>query len=203
MPVTHDIGQRVELVSMDAHCQNITIGLYQQSGRSYLVHTFSGKTGAAERIDFVKRAMATLGEMQTAPADSGHLRFPCGDSHLMAVRRLFLEAVKLPSSEECPVRPLFIFDRKSNEEVRVRSLGSGAYEVEAGPRAEAVAGGLAKLGHLNAAEGATTRVYFPCGQSHDALIGLLLYRALNVRAAVREMELAASRGMLVAPSAQR
>lgn len=201
MPVTQDIGHRVELVSMDGNFHNITIGLYQRPDGAYLVHTFSGKTGVASRIDFVVKAMAALGGMELA--DSGSLRFPCGASHAMAVRRLFLEAAKLPTSEECSVRPLSIFDRKSNEEIRVRSLGSGVYEVEAGPRAEAVAGGLAKLGHLNAAEGATTRVHFPCGQPHDALIGLLLYRALNVRAAVREMELAAGRGMLAAPGAQR
>ena len=44
---------------------------------------------------------------------------------------------------------------------------------------------------------------FSCGQSHDPLIGLLLPRALNVRATLREEEAAATRGVLVAPSAQK
>jgi len=46
-------------------------------------------------------------------------------------------------------------------------------------------------------------VVFPCGRPHDELMGLLLPRALNARAALREEEMAASRGMLVAPSAQK
>jgi hypothetical protein len=44
---------------------------------------------------------------------------------------------------------------------------------------------------------------FPCGHSHDALIGLLLPRALNVRAVLREEEAAVGRGNLVAPSQQK
>jgi hypothetical protein len=46
-------------------------------------------------------------------------------------------------------------------------------------------------------------VGFACGHEHDALIGMLLPRALNLRAAMREQEEAMSRGMLVAPSAQK
>ena len=44
--------------------------------------------------------------------------------------------------------------------------------------------------------------YFACGHDHDELVGLLLGRALNVRAAMREAEAAAARGVLAAPSAQ-
>jgi len=46
-------------------------------------------------------------------------------------------------------------------------------------------------------------VTFSCGQAHDALVGLLLVRALNVRAVLREQEMTASRGVLSAPSAQK
>jgi hypothetical protein len=45
-------------------------------------------------------------------------------------------------------------------------------------------------------------VSFPCGERHDALVGLLLVRAQNLRAALREEELTATRGILAAPSAQ-
>lgn len=199
MGETKDIGRRVELVSMDPHGGGISIGLYERAG--YLVHTFSRNPGAAERIGFVESAMIALGGMQRG--SDGRLRFPCGDAHETAARRLFLEAARLPSSDACQARPLSTLDRKSNEEVRVTGLGGGSYEVSPGPRAESAAGGLAKLGRLHAVEGASTRVHFPCGHPHDALIGLLLVRALNVRAALREMELAAARGVLAAPSAQR
>ncbi len=51
-------------------------------------------------------------------------------------------------------------------------------------------------------EGSPNQVAFSCGQSHDALAGLLLPRALNVRVALRDEETAAGRGVLAAPSQQ-
>ncbi|MBT6146557.1 MAG: hypothetical protein HOH74_14060, partial [Gemmatimonadetes bacterium] len=45
-------------------------------------------------------------------------------------------------------------------------------------------------------------VSFGCGHDHDALVALLLQRAPNVRALVREEQAAAARGVLAAPSAQ-
>ncbi len=46
------------------------------------------------------------------------------------------------------------------------------------------------------------RVGFSCGQSHDAMVGLLLVRAPNVRAAMREVDMMEARGVLAAPGAQ-
>jgi len=39
-------------------------------------------------------------------------------------------------------------------------------------------------------------------ERHDVLVGLLLPRAVNVRAAIREEEMSQTRGVLTAPSAQ-
>lgn len=60
-----------------------------------------------------------------------------------------------------------------------------------------------KLAELAVLEGESTQVEFPCKASHDALIGLLLPRALNVRAILREEESAGGRGLLAAPSQQK
>jgi hypothetical protein len=46
------------------------------------------------------------------------------------------------------------------------------------------------------------KVAFGCGQPHDALVGLLLIRAPNVRAAMREAEMMAARGVLGVPGQQ-
>ena len=69
-------------------------------------------------------------------------------------------------------------------------------------RVRLVAGGLAKLGELEKVKGAEDRVRFNCGIAHDALVGILLVRAPNVRSVLRELEQAASRGVLAAPSAR-
>jgi hypothetical protein len=101
-------------------------------------------------------------------------------------------------------------DKKSGRNVVARSLGAGAYEISAdGPeegraaRIETVVAGLRKLGEMLPVEGHPAQAAFPCGQSHDALVGLLLPRALNVRAILREEEMASARGVLAAPSQQR
>ena len=67
----------------------------------------------------------------------------------------------------------------------------------------AIAGGLKKLGEMNTdPENPDDRIVFSCGHSHDALVGLLLVRAPNVRVILRQEEATASRGVLTAPSQQ-
>lgn len=193
--LTANIGSRVELVPMDPHCGNITLALYRQQGAAgpeYLVHTYSRHPDAAARVEYVRQAMATLGGMQR---HGDLLRHGCGQTHHAATRRLFLEACKLSTGSSADARPLTILDKKSGKNITVTGVHVDA-EGDAA-RAESIAAGLKKLAELNDA------LEFPCGQPHRELIGLLLPRALNVRAAVREEESAATRGVLVAPSAQK
>jgi hypothetical protein len=213
MALTTDIGERLELVPMDPHCRNISLALYRQqskSGSEFLVHTYSGLEGGQQRVEFVARAMSILGGMEPAPQDPLRLWFPCHAEHRMAVRRIFLEACKLRSEETLGSRPLAIWDKKSNRTVTVTSLGKGMYGLIAdgeeegkASRISAVAGGLMKLGEMAPMEQSADRIAFSCGQPHDSMVGVLLIRALNVRAVLREQEMTASRGVLSAPSAQK
>ena len=212
-----DIGRRIELIPIDPHFHDITIGLYRQqiadptTGTdfpAFLVHTYSQMTGATERIAEVARTMQTLGGMLKTP--EGLLYFPCKDPHEAACRRVFLEACKFASNAHTEPRPLNILDKKSRLTITVDSIGNGIYQVRANGegrgaarRISAIAGGLMKLGEMESVETANNdTVGFGCGHSHDALIGLLLTRAPNVRVALREEEMGAARGVLSAPSQQ-
>ena len=213
MGVTTEIGSRIELVSMDPHFHNISIALYRQDGEngpSLLVHTYSPMEGARQRIETVTGGMMTLGEMEQVEGAVGQVRFACGAPHHLASKRLFLEVCKLPPQEKVQPRPLNIFDKKSRANITVSSLGDGVYELStdgdseaASKRCSAITGGLAKLGEMGYVEGFEGRIAFPCGHAHDKLVGLLLVRALNVRRIQREQEMAAARGQLLAPSAQK
>ena len=212
MGVTRDLGTRVELLSMDPHFHNISIALYrreQPSGPEYLAHSYSGKKGTAGRLAFLTRAMVVLGGMRPASGEDQWLRFPCGAAHQNAARRVFLEVCKMNSAAEPVARPLSIPDKKSGLTITASSMGAGVYQVEAGEgeearrRASGVANGLIKLAGLARVGTEPERIAFECGHAHDAAIGLLLIRALNVRTILREEEMAATRGLLVAPSAQR
>jgi len=211
VPILDSKWRRVELVPMDPHCADITVALYRadEEGQPVgLVHTYSSRPGAAERVAFVAHAMRVLGGLE--PVDDGDsrlVRFPCRTWHALAARRLFLEATKLDPEEAVVERPLEVPDTRSEQTIRVESLGGGRYAVRADgatedtpSRAAAIAAALAKLAELSAEDGEL--VAFPCGHDHDALVAVMLKRAQNLRASLREEEMTASRGVLVAPSAQ-
>jgi hypothetical protein len=210
MGLTRDMGRRVELVSMDPHFHDITLGLYRQDhdGRpQYLVYTYSGLPGAIERRETVTQIAQILGGTERF---ADWLQFSCGSAHQTAARRLFLESCKQAPAAVSSVRPLGILDKKTGRNIVVSNLGGGVYQIVAdGPeegkaaRIDAIANGLRKLGEVTAVPDHPDQVAFPCGQSHDALVGLLLPRALNVRAILREEEEASTRGLLVAPSQQK
>lgn len=213
MGETMDLGRRIELVPMDPHFHDISIGLYRQEtgdGPVFQVHSYSSRDGARQRVEFVARAMALLGGLEPVVGETRKLRFRCRAEHPFACRRVFLEACKLDPSQPVEPRPLQILDKKSNRTLTVSSQGSGVYllaadgdELDKANRIEAVANGLLKLGQMQVGVSGRDSVAFGCGQAHDALVGLLLVRALNVRAVLREQEMTASRGVLSAPSAQK
>jgi len=213
MTETLDLGHRMELVSMDPHFHDISIALYRQQsvqGPILLVHSYSKRPGTKQRLEFVARAMTVLGGLEPVPGATLALRFACHVEHPFACRRVFLEACKLAPDQPLEPRPLQILDKKSGRTVTVSSQGKGIYRLAAdgdaldkASRVAAVANGLMKLGEMRAGAAESDSIAFGCGQAHDALVGLLLVRALNVRAVLREEEMSASRGVLAAPSAQQ
>lgn len=210
MGLTLDLGRRIELVSMDSHFHEISIALYRRTdgpAPAFLVHTYASRDGAAERMAAIARAMAVLGGVES---DGLEVRFSCGQGHERACRRLFLESCKQDPAVAAESKPLTIFDRKTQSTLTLESLGAGAYRFAGGngdprlaKRRIAVGAGLVKLAEMKWTGEREDCVAFPCEQSHDELVGLLLSRALNVRGVEREQQLAAARGQLLAPSAQK
>ncbi len=193
---------------MDAHFHDISVALYRQDGPIATVHTYSPKPGAAERVRWLAAAMVVLGGLERP--DEALVAFPCGTWHEAAAKRIFLEACKLDPTLAPTPRPLELDDPKTGQRLRAEHAGAGTYRVvaegveEATPsRAPAVAAGLAKLGQLDVSAEDPGLVAFPCHTAHDALVGLLLPRAINVRAVLREQEAMSARGILSAPSASQ
>ena len=204
-----DLGRRIELQSMDPHFHDISIALYEQRRgdvHEYVVHSYSRVAGVATRLDGAVAAMCVLGGMVPGSVPRS-VRFVCGDAHRLATRRLFLEACKAAPDSAVAPRPMTAADKKSGQTIRAEALGGGRYRLsgdEGGDRRRvlAVARGLVRLAEMEAAEGADDEIAFSCGVAHDALVGLLMVRALNLRAVMREIEMQSARGVLAAPSAQ-
>ncbi len=210
MKLDSGLGDRIELTSMDKFFHDISIGLYERPSTSgsleYVVHTYSLKEGVTKRLRYLRHSMQVLGSMSLSPSEG--LYFSCGDQHRLACTRLFIEACKLSSDIVCEARPLFVHDKKSSSDIFLTFQSDGLYKVDttsegaaAKSRVDAVANGLRKLTDMSPGE-KSDEVVFNCGKRHDSLIGLMLVRALNVRAVLREENLAAEQGVLAAPSAQ-
>lgn len=192
---------------MDLYCADVSIALYEHpDAGSAIVHSYSERTGVTDRVDWIAAAMRELGGMT---GDGKSVAFPCGALHERAICRLFLDVCRIdPSTPRLP-RPLTALDPRTERTVVAESRAGGTYRIgttggdtTALARDSAIAAGLAKVAELQVDDDDTTIIRFPCGASHDGLVGVLLPRAINVRATLREQELAATKGILVAPSTQ-
>jgi hypothetical protein len=212
-----DLGTRIELVSTDKYFRDVSIALYaredetqeQNSGWCFRVRSFANYDGLGDRIGYILDAMMTLGGMERAGGEDS-VRFPCGGEHLTAVRRLFLQACK-EKPDTVPETPvLTLWDKKSELTVTAAAQGQGAYELSAAGdgadqserRLTALRNAVVKLAEARADETAGRRFSFDCGQDHDAMVGMLLQAAPNVRSVMREQEMNAAKGVLAAPGSQ-
>jgi hypothetical protein len=206
--IRDDLHRRVELVPMDGACDDITVALYLlDDGRTAVVHSYAKGPEVDGRLEWLAGAMRTLAEMA---GEGRTVSFRCGAWHEKAARRTFLEAAKLDASRPVAARPLSVADPRFGQQVTATPEGGGAYRITSvstdpatASRASAVAAGLVKLAEVEGDAAAGTLIRFACGASHDALVALLLPRAINVRSALREQEMIAARGVLLAPSAQQ
>lgn len=195
---------------MDPRHGDISVGLYLRDGDGGplgTVHSYSSRTGTAERLAVIAATMRALGDLEKG--GDVEVRFPCRTWHGAAAKRLFLESCKHDPATPTPSSPLEVPDTRSEQRISVIPGPGGVYDVraegatdEVPSRAPAIARAIAKLAQLEVRGEDETTVVFPCGQRHDQLVALLLGRAQNLRQILREEEMAASRGVLTAPSAQ-
>ena len=213
MGKTLDLGRRIELHSMDKPCGDISLGLYQQDvggAQRFLVHTYADSDEARGRAAFILEALRVMLGLETAEEDPGMLVFPCGTVHLRALKRAFLDLCKLETGAELSPKPLTAHDKKAAGNLTAVNVGEGTYEIQSEDggdtgkqRETAIARGFGKVCEMTKDDDSATRVHFPCGQAHDEMIGMLMFRAQNVRAAMQEEEMAAAKGVLAAPSQQK
>ena len=211
MPVRTDLGHRVELVSIDPSFHDISVGLYRKDageGPVAVVFSYSGIPGVGARIAFIREAMRVLGGLEDVAGDPDlGLRLPCRGWHNAAMKRLFLDCFRVDPSVGVEPRPLAAPDTRSEQMIALVPQGRGVYRVESTgvteqepSRAPAITRALIRLVELDEVD--DTTVAFDCGCDHHELMGLMLVRAQNLRASLREEELTASRGVLTAPGAE-
>lgn len=212
MGETIDLGRRIELLSSDRRCHNISIGLYERdvAGTPWLcAHTYAAVDGADQRVAFITDTLRVMMGLDDVADGPGWLTCPCGTSHLRAIKRGFLDLCKLETGAPLEPMPLTMHDKKAECDLSVVGKGGGVYEIQAAAdtpaaqrRVKALARGFLKVCEMQSVEGSDTQVAFACKTNHDALMGLLFFRAMNVRSMMAEEEMAATRGVLSTPSQQ-
>ena len=196
-------GRCLELVPMDPHFHNISVGLYVKDG-TCAVWTYSRRPGADERIERIRDQMAALGGLSPVEGTSNEMRFTCGYLHVRPARFLLAQAVGKSPDYSPPEGELSIKDSKTQLMLKIvpgEMDGQTVYQVtgegehaNVPARLRLVVAGFVRYGEMDKA--GDTEVAFPCGQRHDELIRVLLPYSRNVSAVEGMMEAEALRGQM-------
>lgn len=196
-------GRCLELIGMDPHFHEVSIGLYVKDDIA-TVWTFSPLDGVQERLAEIRDQLVLKGSMIAVEGTHDKSQFSCGEFHAMPMRFLLRAAVeKDPIDVEDP-SPLSIRDIKSKMDMLAtpeENDGRWAYRVTGTGdfkrpevRIRAMVGGFMRYGDMDRLEpdlGA-----FKCGQRHDALLRVLMPYARNVSGSEDNLEAEDMRGQL-------
>ena len=195
-----EYGKCLELVPIDPHFHDISIGLYSKGGVA-TVWTFSRREGVETRIEQVRDQLTKLGDMEPVEGTHNQLRPPCGSIHQRPLKFLMMQAVEKDPTFDYPKG--LVKDLRSplmlgfeSEEIDGRTAYSLVAEGEA-PRAagrmRAITSGFVRYGEM---ERVGDGVSFDCGARHDQLMRLLLPYARNVTGTQDMLEADALRGQM-------
>ena len=188
--VIEKYGKCLELVPLDKHFHDISVGLYVK-GPICTVWTYSNKPGVSDRIREIRDQMAVLGGMTPVEETANQVQFPCGQLHTRALRFLLSQAVGKAPDYSPPQGRLSINDTKSSFTINVESPPEADCESDceyrvslegeggnAAMRHRMVMAGFARYGEM--VQIGDSGLSFPCGMKHDALMRVLLPYSRNI-----------------------
>ncbi|MDP7627382.1 MAG: hypothetical protein QF530_05655 [SAR202 cluster bacterium] len=201
--VIKKFGKCLELVPLDRHFHNISVGLYVKQG-IFTVWTFSGKRGADERIQVIRDQLVALGGMEPIEGTWNQARFTCDVLHDRPVRFLLSQAVG-KSPDFAPSKgSLEIKDTKSELMIGAKGFkreGSWLYRI--GVTGEAknslmrlrmILAGFNRYGEMDKI--GDNEVAFQCRSQHDDLMRLLMPYSRNISSVETMMAAEDMRGQM-------
>ncbi len=194
-------GDCVELVPMDPHFHDISVGLYERDCVA-TVWTFSRRPGVEDRMREIVDRLIHLGGMERAD-EWNRVRFHCGRMHTRPLKFLTTTAVERTAERDRP-EELRIQDSKSALTIEMTGGQSGdryVYRVSVtgearnpALRLRAIIAGFLRYGEMEKID--DTTVSFDCGQRHDGLARLILPYSRNISAVEDALEADALRGQM-------
>ena len=196
-------GKCLELVPLDPHFHDISVGLYVKDD-TCTVWTFSRKPGVQDRVEKIRDQVVALGGLAPVQGTHDQLNFPCGHLHRRVVRFLLAQAVGKSPDYAPPAGELSIRDTRTKLTLSVDGKQTGnrwVYQVSGEgeapnipTRLRMIVAGFVRYGEME--EVSDTEVAFPCGYRHDELVRLLLPYSRNISAVESMMEEEALRGQM-------
>jgi len=202
-----EIGNCLELVSIDPNFQNITVGLYVKQS-VFTVWTFSKISGANDRIEQIRNQLIALGDLQKVENSYNQVRFSCGELHSRPMKFLIKHAVeksldfKPAAGGIKDLRSPLTIDLKTNQMIDPSTQSEKwTYTIthtgdapNPPARIRALVGGMVRYGEMEKISDDT--VSFQCGHKHSKLAKLVLPYARNVSAVEDKLDADSQRGQM-------
>ena len=183
-----ELGNCIELVSMDPHFHNISVGLFKK-GNILTIFSFSKIESIEERIKVIRDRCCLLGDISPVENTDNQMLLDANINLDKPIKFMFTEAVE-KNNEISPNTPIESPDTKTNLKFRIASDTSNnitnyTVSVEgqnerSEMRIRAVVGGFIKYGGCERVD--FNKFKFSDGKKYNKFVKLLLPYARNVSA---------------------
>lgn len=192
-----ELGHCIELVSIDPHFHDVTIGLFIKDGLM-TIWSFSNREGIAGRIEEVRDRCTRLGDVIAVEGTTDQLKLT-SDLYLdRALRFMFTFAVEKDPARELPTgritapdtktKLVFVINGAEENGKYVYTISAEGRSDKAELRVRATVGGFVRYSNCERVD--KNKFAFPDGKRYDSFARLILPLARNVSAV--ESQLAAS-----------
>lgn len=190
------LGRCIELVAVDPHFHDITVGLYLRD-RTLTIYSFAQIEGKEDRIRTIRDRLCALADIEPAPGTHNQAELVSQEFYDRPLRFAFTEAVE--RDQPIPTGPISVNDTKSKLTFTVTPEHSDedgwTYRVTAEGdfnrpqmRIMAVVGGYMRYGDCERVGKDRDRFRFKHGERLDRFARLLLPYARNVSAVDNMLE---------------
>lgn len=192
-----ELGHCIELVSIDPHFHDVTIGLFIKDGLM-TIWSFSNREGIDGRIEEVRDRCTRLGDVIAVEGTTDQLKLT-SDLYLdRALRFMFTFAVEKDPARELPTgritapdtktKLVFVINGAEENGKYVYTISAEGRSDKAELRVRATVGGFVRYSDCERVD--KNKFAFPDGKRYDSFARLILPLARNVSAV--ESQLAAS-----------
>ena len=190
-----ELGHCIELVSIDHHFHNISVGLFIKNG-VLTISTYSTLEGVDARIEQIRDRCVLLGDVETVEGTTNQLRLTSDLQLDRALRFMFIAAVEKDPSVELPsgritapdtkTKLTFVVEGDEQDGQFVYTVSAEGEAERASMRIRATVGGFIRYADCTRVD--KDKFAFPDGRRYDKFARLILPLARNVSAVEAQLE---------------